>query len=264
MASITGIVITKNEERHIEECITSLQQVCDEVIVVDSESKDRTVEIAESLGAKVIVQRYLGDGPQKNFGIPHAKHDWILSLDADERLTLDAISTIRSLDLKSTPYEAFSFRRRNYIGSRWIKVCGWYPDNFIRLYDRRKTRFADALGHARVTTENFKRLKCDLIHWSYRHSGELFSKADRFSTRGAKILWQKGVRAHALSPVLHGLSAFLRKYILKLGFIGGVDGFTVAMSSGVNSYLKYAKLLEIQRDPKTHENLNSKDLWTIS
>ncbi len=258
---ITGTIITFNEEAHIAECIQSLRQVCSEVIVVDSQSTDRTREIAETHGAKVVVQAYLGDGLQKNIGPEHSTHDWVLSLDADERLTDELVRAVSTLDLANSPVDAYSFRRRNYIGSRWIKVCGWYPDHFIRLYNRRKTRFAPVKAHARVESQNFQRLSVDLIHYSYKSVGELFSKGDRFSTRAAKIAFEKGKRANAFSPMLHGWTAFIRKYIFKRGFMGGVDGFTVALSAAVNSYLKYAKLLEYQRDPKLRETLKSGGLW---
>src|SRR5690606_33110012 len=120
--------------------------------------------------------------------------------------------------LENSKVEAYAFRRRNYIGSRWVKVCGWYPDYCVRLYNARKTKFSDALGHAVVLTEKIHKLDCDLMHWSFRHSGELFSKADRFSTRGAKILLSKGKTANALSPFVHGFLAFFKKYFFKLGF----------------------------------------------
>ncbi len=251
---ITGVVITLNEERNIKECIESLQQVCSEIIIVDSESKDSTVAIAKQLGAKVINQPYLGDGIQKNVGLDYASNDWVLSLDADERLTAEAVSVLKGLELNQTEYDAFALRRRNYIGSRWIKQCGWYPDYCIRLYNRHKTRFAAVKQHAAVQAKNPQRLNADIIHYSFENLGQLFAKPGRdFSGRAAKIMYQKGKRANAFSPFTHGLNAFIRKYIFQRGFLGGVDGMTVALSSAINSYLKYAKLLEYQRDPKVLE-----------
>ena len=123
---ITANIITLNEEKNIEEVIKSVRKVCDEVLVVDSRSSDRTCEIAESLGAKVVKQEYLGDGPQKAFGAPLAKYDWVLSIDADERLDANAIEAIKKLDLDSTIYDAFSFARKTFVGKSFIKL--WYPD----------------------------------------------------------------------------------------------------------------------------------------
>lgn len=259
---ITGVVITLNEANNIKECIESMQQVCSEVIVVDSLSTDTTLEIAESLGAKVISQAYLGDGIQKNVGLDYAENDWILSLDADERLTPEMVSEIKKLNLDNTEHDAFAFRRRNYIGSRWIKQCGWYPDFCIRLYNRNLTRFAAVKQHAAVQAKNPLRLNADIIHYSFENIGQLFAKPGRnFSGRAAKIMYQKGKRANSFSPFSHGLNAFVRKYVLQKGFLGGVDGMTVALSSGINSYLKYAKLLEYQRDPKVLEKEDFDKVW---
>ncbi len=259
---ITGVVITLNEERNIKECIESLQQVCSEIIIVDSESKDSTVAIAKQLGAKVINQPYLGDGIQKNVGLDYASNDWVLSLDADERLTAETVSVLKGLELNQTEYDAFALRRRNYIGSRWIKQCGWYPDYCIRLYNRHKTRFAAVKQHAAVQAKNPQRLNADIIHYSFENLGQLFAKPGRdFSGRAAKIMYQKGKRANAFSPFTHGLNAFIRKYIFQRGFLGGVDGMTVALSSAINSYLKYAKLLEYQRDPKVLEKEDFNKVW---
>ncbi|WP_153445918.1 glycosyltransferase family 2 protein [Vibrio algicola] len=259
---ITGVVITLNESKNIRECIESLQQVCSEIIIVDSESADNTVQLAQDLGAKVIQQPYLGDGIQKNVGLDYASNDWILSLDADERLTPEAVDTIQSLNLENTEHDAFALRRRNYIGNRWIKQCGWYPDFCIRLYNKNKTRFAAVKQHAAVKANNPERLDADIIHYSFEDLGQLFAKPGRnFSSRAAKIMYQKGKRANAWSPFTHGLNAFVRKYFFQKGFLGGVDGMTVALSSAINSYLKYAKLLELQRDPTVLEKTDFNKIW---
>lgn len=260
---ISANIITLNEAGNIADCIASVRQVCDEVIVVDSGSQDETVHIAESLGAKVIHQPYLGDGLQKNVALKHVNHDWVLSLDADERLTAEMVSAFRGLDLANTPHDAFAFRRRNMIGSRWIRVCGWYPDYCIRLYHhRRGARFADVKQHASVSAALPRRIDADLLHYSFANLGELFAKPGRnFSGRAAKIMYQKGKRANAFSPFLHGLNAFVRKYLFQRGFMGGVDGMTVAISAGLNSYLKYAKLLEYQRDPQVLANEDFDRIW---
>ena len=118
---ITGVVITLNEERNIGDCLRNLKQVCSELIVVDSRSSDLTADIAEEEGATVMVQRYLGDGPQKNVALPKAQNRWILSLDADERLSDEMVEAIKGLSLSDTEHDSFSFPRRNFIGSRWIR-----------------------------------------------------------------------------------------------------------------------------------------------
>lgn len=259
---ITGIVITLNESRNIAACVGSLRQVCDEVIVVDSLSSDDTAELARQAGAKVILQAYLGDGQQKNVGLAHALNTWVLSVDADERLTEEMVEAIRGLDLVTSRHDAFAFRRRNYIGSRWIRRCGWYPDYCIRLYDRTRTRFAEVSQHAAVQAVNPRKIPADLIHYSFGDVGQLFAKPGRnFSGRAAKIMFQKGKRANGWSPFVHGLGAWIRKYLLQAGFLAGVDGMTVAISAGVNSYLKYAKLLELQRDPEVLRRTDFSKVW---
>ncbi|AZV32446.1 glycosyltransferase family 2 protein [Cobetia sp. ICG0124] len=259
---ITGCVITLNEAHNIEDCLRSLAQVCDELIVVDSGSTDATCELARAMGAVVIDQPYLGDGPQKNVGPSYASHRWVLSLDADERLTDGAVSAIRELALDSTPHDGFALRRRNFIGSRWVRHAGWYPDYCLRLYDREKLAFRDSRQHSSVQASHPCELDADLEHYSFANLGELFVKASgRFSNRAAKIMYQKGKRANAFTPFLHASNAFMRKFVFQAGFRDGVDGFSVALSASVNAYLKYAKLLEFQRDAKVREAEDFNKVW---
>ena len=128
--NITAAIITLNEEKHIREVIENVQSVCDEVVVVDSFSSDKTVEIAKSLGAKIVEQRYLGDGGQKAFCEQYSTNRWILSIDADERLTQEAIAYIKNMDLENTGFDGFSFRRQSFIGKKYIRQ--WYPDRVVR------------------------------------------------------------------------------------------------------------------------------------
>ena len=262
MKQISGIITTLNEERNIAEAIASLQQVCDEVVVVDSGSRDATVALAQQAGAKVVHQSYLGDGIQKNVALEHVKNLWVISIDADERLTPELVKAIEQTDFESTPYDGFAIRRRNYIGSRWVKCCGWYPDYLVRIYRHDRLRFAAVKQHAWVPTQNTQRWKADLIHYRYKNVGELFAKPERnYSTRGAKILYLKGKKANALTPVLHGTGAFLSNYFLRGGILGGIDGLTLSLAVANNSYLKYAKLLEWQRDPEVLKHENFDEVW---
>lgn len=262
MKHISGIITTLNEERNIEAAIRSLQQVCDEVVVVDSESTDRTREIAQAAGASVYIQPYLGDGIQKNVALKYVKNLWVLSIDADERLTPELVAKIEATDFDSTPYDGFALRRRNLIGSRWVKSCGWYPDWLVRLYRHDRLRFPEVKQHATVPTTNTKRWRADLLHYRYKNLGELFAKPGRnYSTRGAKILWNNGKRAHWWSPLWHGGAAFFMNYFVRGGILGGIDGLTLSKSIAINSYLKYAKLLEYQRDPQVREAEDFSKVW---
>lgn len=252
---ITGNIITLNEQTNIKECIESLQSVCDEIIVVDSQSTDDTVSIAESLGVKVVTQNYLGDGFQKNVVLEHATNDWILSIDADERLDERIVESIIKVKRQETHPEAYGFSRKNYIGERWIKHCGWYPDICTRLYNKNVTKFREVAGHSSVESKDVKVLDGNIIHFSYKNYHELLHKTNRFSSRGAKMLLEKNKKVSSFSPAIHFVAAFFRKYVVQQGFLDGVDGLTISLSASINSYMKYAKYLEMQRGSKTSESL---------
>lgn len=259
---ITGIVTTLNEADNIVECIRSLQQVCDEVVVTDSYSKDNTVELAQKAGAKVYLHEYIGDGLQKNLALPYAKNRWVLSVDADERLSDELVEAIRNIDFNKTMYDGFALRRRNLIGDRWVKCCRWYPDNLVRLFRKDKLQFAELKQHAFVPTTNTGQLKADLIHYRYHNYDELFAKPERnYSSRGAKILFLKGKKANAFSPFIHGFGAFFVNYFIRGGIFGGVDGYVLSKAIAHNSFLKYAKLLEFQRDPSVRDREDWTSVW---
>lgn len=262
MNPITGIITTLNEEQNIGECIESLRLICNEIIVVDSLSNDKTVEIAQEKGAKVYLQSYLGDGIQKNFGLQYASNTWVFSLDADERLTNELAEEINNINLELSKYEAFAVKRKNYIGSRWIKACHWYPDYLIRLYRKDKTHFSNVKQHASVSSKNYKKLQNSITHYRYKNIGEVFAKPERnYSSRGAKILYEQGKRANSFSPIFHGCIAFISNYIFRGGILGGIDGLSLSIAIALNSYLKYAKLLEYQRDKKILQEENFNSVW---
>ncbi|MEA2019661.1 MAG: glycosyltransferase family 2 protein [Campylobacterota bacterium] len=243
---ITANIITLNEEKNIEDIITSVMSVCDEVLVVDSLSTDRTCEIAEQLGAKVLKQEYLGDGKQKAYGTPFAENDWILSIDADERLDTNAIEAIGKLDLENTSFDAFSFSRKTYVGESFIKL--WYPDRVTRLYNRKKCSYSTAGGHAKIDTKNVKDLNADMLHYSYENYSHMIKTTYKFITRGARIAHEDGKKASKLDPLLHGLGALFKALILKGGLFHGVNGWNVAVISAFSSYMKYALMLEMQEN----------------
>lgn len=245
---ITGIIITLNEEDNIQKCIDSLKKVCDEIIVVDSQSQDKTVEIARKLGAKVYIQKYLGDGPQKRHGVQFASNDWILTLDADERLADDMIADIKSLDLSTIKHDGISFRRMSFIGDRWQKL--WYPDNIVRLYNKNTAGYQSVIGHAAVDAKNIKKLNSHILHYSYKNLSEMAQKIDKFSYRGAKMLYAKNKKVTVFSPPIRGFFAFFKKYILKGGIFMGLDGLTISLFTGFNTYLKYAMLIELNNENK--------------
>lgn len=246
--NITAIIITLNEESNISEVIKSVQCICDEILVVDSISNDKTCDIAREMGAIIISQEYLGDGPQKAFGVQFAKNDWILSIDADERLDDNAIEAIKNLDLNLTKYDAFSFSRKTFVGNHFIKL--WYPDRLTRLYNRQKCGYSKIGGHAKVETKNVKELHGDILHYSYANYSEMLKTSHKFITRGAKISYESGMKATAYDPLIHGIGALFKALILKGGIFHGINGWNVAVISAFSSYMKYALMLEMQEKDK--------------
>jgi len=242
---ITGTIITLNEEANIAACIASLRRVCDEIIVVDSESSDRTVDIARDLGAKVYVQKYLGDGPQKAFGVQYAKNDWILSLDADERLDEDAVATITALDLVHTSADAYAFRRKNFAGQHWVKAAGFYPDEVTRLYHKQRAGYLPKKGHSSVKAERIESLPAHIVHFTYDDYAHWIQRINQLSSRDAWAMYEKGVKPSRFAPALHAITAVVRKYIFKGGFLQGLDGATVTITTAFHAYMKYLKLIEL-------------------
>ncbi len=244
---ISAIIITLNEEKNIKDVIESVQNVCDEVLIIDSESTDRTVEIAEALGARVVIQKYLGDGPQKAFGEPLAKNDWIFSIDADERLE-SAEKAILELDLKSTPFDGFSFRRKTFVGNHLIK--SWYPDRVLRLYNRKTAYRTKDMGHAYVKAENPKNLNADLLHFSYASYKDMIRGVEKFSSRDAKILFEKGQRTGYFGVLSHSAAALFREMIIRRGLFYGIHSWNIALISVFYTFMKYVLLMEIQEKSK--------------
>jgi len=247
MQPITGIVITLNEADNIVDCLRSLKRVCDELIVVDSLSEDNTVALAEAEGATVIAQAYLGDGPQKAHGVPFARHDWILALDADERLDDDAVALIERLALDD-PETAYAFRRKNYVGKHWIRAAGFYPDAVTRLYNRTTAGYLPKKAHSSVRAPRVETTRAHLHHFTYTDLSHWIRRIDALSTRDAWAMKERGVAPSAIRPTLHAGIAALRKFLLKGGILQGSDGMLVTLTTAFRTYMKYAKLNEL------HEN----------
>jgi hypothetical protein len=191
------------------------------------------------------VQKYLGDGPQKAFGVPYATNDWILSLDADERLDEDAVAAIQALDLRSAPYDAFAFRRKNFAGSHWVKAAGFYPDEVTRLYNKNRAGYLPKKGHSSVKAERTQALNAHIVHFTYDDYAHWVQRINQLSTRDAWAMYEKGIKPSRLAPAMHAFTALVRKYILKGGFMQGLDGATVTITTAFHAYMKYLKLLEL-------------------
>ena len=241
---ITGTIITYNEEDHIEAVILSLKQICDEIVVVDSISTDKTAEIAKSLGAKVILQKYLGEGKQRKITEQHASHDWILALDADERLDEEMISSIKALNLDD-PQVGYEFNRKSYIGKRWVRGPGFYPDYIIRLYNKQTSGYGLKYGHAIVKAPKVECAGGHIIHYTYDNISDWIAKINQVSSLDAQGLYEEGRPASNFKPVSSALAAFFRQFVLRGGMFKGIDGVTITLTSIFKSYMKYLKLNEI-------------------
>jgi glycosyltransferase involved in cell wall biosynthesis len=237
---LSAIVIAKNEAANIAECLDGLA-FCDERIVVDGGSTDDTVRIAEGKGARVISHRWQGFGPQKNFALMLAGGDWVLSIDADERVSAalaqqirDAIATNRAI--------AYRFPRQSYFCGRRMRHSGWSPDYVLRLFRRGHARFSDDLVHERVICEGpVARLSQPLIHYPVLRLEDALSRMDRYSTAGAEMLVESGRRVSFMTGIVRGLWTFIRSYFLRAGFLDGREGFLLAVANAEGTYYRYMK-----------------------
>ena len=241
---ISGLVITLNEEKNIAECIQSLFTVCDDIVIVDSKSSDNTVMIAKSMGATVIEQEFLGDGPQRSVGLKYCKHDWVLNLDADERLADDFIDVITDIDFIHNSYDAYEFKRKNILHDKWIKVAGWYPDYVRRLFNKRKTNFLPVKTHTKIETTNFKKIDAHILHYSFEDYQDMINIMNKYSSWQSETLFENNKKITFLTPFGHGFLSFVKHYFLKKGFLAGIDGFNISLLNALGSYFKYMKLYE--------------------
>jgi glycosyltransferase involved in cell wall biosynthesis len=244
--NISGLVIAFNEESNIGKCIDTLFKVCDEVIVIDSLSKDRTVEIAKEKGAIVLSQVYLGDGPQRTFGLTYCKNNWILNLDADEFLDKDAEDFITSGNYGEGNYDAFSFRVKNFLGKKLIDFSGWYPDQKVRFFNKQTAHPSESKVHQKIITQNEKKVAVHILHYGWDSIDQIIAKKNQYSGWHAQQLYDQGIRINVFKPILNGVVSFIRCYFFKKGVANGLDGLSIAMIQGFFSYMKYAKLLKLQ------------------
>ena len=250
---ISATIITLNEQRDLPECIRSLHGLVDEIVVLDSLSSDATRRVAADLGAQVYEQAYLGDGPQKARAAELARNDWILSIDADERVEDDTRAWLLGAELDSN--KSYALRRRNYVGDHWLRAAGFYPDYVIRIYHRSSAAYAQRKSHSRVEgSAEVVRLPVHLRHLTYDSYSHWLERVNALSSRDAWALRERGVRVRAWQPVTHALAALLRKLIMKGGAFQGLDGWTVAMTTAMKAYMKYLKALEQQRADAARES----------
>lgn len=249
MASLSVTVITKNESRNIEACLRSVA-FADEIVVLDSGSTDDTLQRARSLGARVSVSAdWQGFGIQKNRALALASSEWVLSLDADERLSEQLQAEIRAA-LAAPAFDVYSFPRLSSYCGQSMRHSGWYPDRVTRLFRRGSAEFSNDLVHEKLMTRGeVGELRSVLFHESFRDLEAVLDKVNRYSSAGAQSLFDKGRRSSPGQAIGHGLWAFFRTYFLRLGFLDGRMGFVLAVSNAEGTYYRYLKLWLLRQPP---------------
>jgi len=248
---ISATIITLNEEENIREALASVDWA-DERIVVDSGSTDKTCEIAEAAGARVIRNDWPGFARQKQFAAEQAQHEWIFSLDADERVSAELADSIAALKKLSDEQRADGYRisRRSFYLGRWIKGGGWYPDRQLRLYRKARGRWADRHIHESVRMDEDARvenLAGDILHYSMRDSAQHHRMiGERYAPLGALQMFEEGRRTSRLRIATAAPIGFIRSFVLKGGFRDGLAGLTIARFAGHHDFLKHLMLWEKQ------------------
>ncbi len=252
---ITACIITLNEERDLPRCLKSIAPVSDEILVVDSGSKDATVEIAGRFGARVVHQDWLGYVGQKNFALDQAAYPWVLNIDADEELSpelANSISRIKSDPAADSPEspEGYEVSRVVFYRGRWIRHGDWYPDRLVRLFRRDKVRFSGGRVHERLEAPGtHPLLRGDLRHFTYDNAADRAERCAHYAALWAQSAHEEGRRAGAWDPLLHALARFSKGFLLKRGFLDGAIGWDIAMGNAREVWLKYHLLRQLQNHP---------------
>lgn len=252
---LSVIIITLNESRHIGACLDSVA-FADEIIVVDSGSTDGTCDIARARGGHVhvhVTADWPGFGPQKNRALDLATGDWVLSVDADERVTPELAAEIQAT-MAAPDSDAYNVARLSEFEGRQMRHSGWWPDHVLRLFRRGSARFTDAAVHEKVKTDAKPGvLRGHLLHYPYASIEALLAKVNRYSSDAALMMYRRGKRTSPLGAFGHGFWTFVRIYVMRRGFLDGRQGLIVACAGASGSFFRYAKLMALQRRAEAGE-----------
>ncbi|GAA3598936.1 glycosyltransferase family 2 protein [Flavivirga amylovorans] len=249
MIKLSGVIITYNEEEHLEKCLKSLVGVVDEIVVVDSFSTDKTPEICAAYHVNFIQNKFEGYIEQKNYALSHAKYDYILSLDGDEALS----DTLKESILKAKEnwsYDGYYSNRLNNYCGQWIKHSDWYPDKKLRLFKKESGEWKGINPHDRYTLKKglkAGKLKGDLLHWIYRDYSEHNLKVENFSSIAAQAYFDLGKKSSLWKIVFNPSWAFFKAYFLRLGVLDGLNGFVICVQTFNVTFLKYLKLYRLHK-----------------
>jgi glycosyltransferase involved in cell wall biosynthesis len=242
-------VITLNEAAHIEACLRSVAWA-DEILVVDSGSTDGTADLARAAGARVIVRGWPGYSEQKNFAAAQVRHDWILSVDADERIPSELAGEIRGVLTTEPAVAGYRIPRKTWHLGRWIRGTDWFPDPQLRLYDRRRACWLPKRVHESVDAKGpVGRLSHAMEHYAYRNVSHHVETMNKYTTLAAEEMAASGREAGMVDLVVHPAAAFVRNYVLKMGFRDGLAGLIVSVMNTFYVFLKFAKLWALKHPP---------------
>lgn len=245
---ISVVIITLNEEDRLENTLKSSAEIADEIVVLDSFSSDKTLDIARQYGCQIYQNRFVDYGSQKNLALAKAKNQWVLNLDADERISESLKKEILKLkQQQDIPVDGFLINRKTYYQGKWIKHSGWYPDRKLRLFRKSKSKWEGRVHEGLHLDGTTGRIKGDIIHFTYRNLDDHLQRINRYSGLQAQDIAQSKkllyLRALLLPPV-----TFIRFYIWKLGILDGFPGLVIALVSSWGTALKYLKAIEIKRN----------------
>lgn len=259
MSSLSVVIITKNEEANLRRCLESVA-FADEIIVIDSQSTDRTLEIAREFGAECVLIEWTGYGPAKQEGVRRASKEWILNVDADEVVTPELAREIQSAIKSSDHIDGYSLGRRTEFMGRWIYHCGWYPDYVLRLFKKDSGNFDSAKIHEKVVLNDSNdgnsrkgKLRGDLLHYCFTSMEQYLEKQNRYTSLGAMAAYKQGKRTGWFDLVLRPPISFISHYFFKTGFRDGLEGLIISFLSSVSVFLKYCKLYYLDHSKETEQ-----------
>ncbi len=240
MPSLSVIIIAKDEAANIGACLDSVAFADERIVVVDAASTDATASLAQAAGARVVEREFDGFGSQKSYALSLAQGDWVLSIDADERVSAALAAEMR--EVVQNAADAYEMPRRSRFCGRIMRHSGWYPDYVLRLFRRGRAQFSADIVHEKLTCGGrIGRLREPLDHFPVRRIEDALLRMDRYSTANAAIIVSSGRRVSFMTGISHGLYAFLKAYVLRAGFLDGREGFLLAVAIAEGSYYRYMK-----------------------
>jgi glycosyltransferase involved in cell wall biosynthesis len=242
-------IITYNEEKNIERCLASVAEIADEILVIDSFSTDRTEQLCRPFDVRFIQNAFEGHIEQKNFALDQCQYDFILSLDADEALSPELLASIKQVKKLGLPQQGYHFNRLTQHTGHWVRFCGWYPDQKLRLVKKGYARWMGLNPHDILTLNDGHSvfLKGDLHHYSYHSISEHVAQTNKFTTIAAIAAYKQGTRSSIFKIVSRPALKFCRDYLWKQGFRDGRMGFIICCINALSALLKYSKLYDLER-----------------